>query len=106
MRIRKCKKCGAKLKGIQRVCPECESVFLCDCGSELPDNKFKECPICRQVKTEKRIKFWGKVVGVAATSVAAVVTGRALYNKFSHDDQDEEDDFNLNILDDDDPLNL
>ncbi len=106
MRFWKCPHCRAKIKGIQTSCPECNKKFVCKCGKELQDNKFKECPICRQVKTEKRIKFWGNVVGVAATSVAAVVTGRALYNKFSHDDQDEEDDFNLNILDDDDSLNL
>ena len=112
MRFWKCPHCRAKIKGIQTSCPECNKKFVCKCGKELQDNKFRKCPICRQELSEKRKRFWGKVAGGVAGVAAAAGTAYVLHEKFSSNDSNDSngwddngfDDFMINtaFLDDDD----
>lgn len=76
----KCEKCGQKLKGKEKFCPECaeKTVYRCNgCGKIMDNGKHSHCPICTTERSEKREEIFKKAGGavVAAGSlVVAVVT--------------------------------
>ena len=79
----KCEKCGQKLSGREKFCPECGTVpeYKCkDCGKELDNGKSKYCPMCalkRKEKQQQKLKDIGQ--GAAAVGAAGVaVVGLAI----------------------------
>lgn len=53
----KCEKCGQKLKGREKFCPECAEkvVYKCKgCGKIMDNGKHRYCPVCSTERAEKR----------------------------------------------------
>lgn len=77
----KCEKCGQKLSGKEKFCPECGNVpvYKCkDCEKELENGRSHYCPTCKLKRQEKRKEAIGNagkaVAGVAAVAVTAITT--------------------------------
>ena len=59
----KCEKCGQKLKGKEKFCPECaeKTVYRCNgCGKIMDNGKHSHCPICTTERSEKREEIFKK----------------------------------------------
>lgn len=79
----KCEKCGQKLKGREKFCPECAEkiVYKCKgCGKIMDDGKHRYCPVCNTERAEKRgdaiKKAGGTVAAVGSIAVAVVTRGK------------------------------
>lgn len=71
-----CEKCGRKLKGDEKYCPECatEVVYKCKkCGKIIDNGKKDNCPLCATEAIEKR----KKKMEILKTYVAPIGAGVA-----------------------------
>lgn len=75
---RKCEGCGYKLKGTEKVCPQCaqQIIYRCKkCGKEMDNGKHTYCPLCKTERKDKAIEFGkGFLSGVAAICGGALFT--------------------------------
>lgn len=80
----KCKKCGHKLCGKEKYCPECaeKAVYECKkCKKVMDNGKHRYCPVCSMERAEKRteaIKGAGGTV-VAGVSIAIGIVSRGKF---------------------------
>lgn len=79
----KCKKCGHKLSGKEKYCPECagKAVYECKkCAKVMDNGKHRYCPVCKMEREEKRIKAvkgaCGTVVAVGSVAIGIVSRGK------------------------------
>ena len=82
----KCEKCGQKLSGKEKYCPNCatEAVYRCvKCGKELDNGKHRYCPICSTEKSENRKETLKSIggAGAAVASLALAVVTRGKFGK-------------------------
>lgn len=79
----KCEKCGLKLKGKEKFCPECatKTEYKCKCCGKIMDNgKHTYCPVCSTEKAEKRgdtlKKASGAVLSIGSIAIAVATRGK------------------------------